>query len=234
MPSVPSNGFQLAVLLVLLVPGIVYQFVRTRLRGPAADDQSAVNRVLRALGMSCVLSLVYVWLLAPDLVTTMDTAAAVAAKGSDPGLRDLAGWALLLLFVVPAVLAILVFYIPRAVRRLVRDKWNLSWRLTYDPVPRAWDFAFWDRDPCFVRILTADGTYVGGWYGPDSFASSFPEPRELYVQAAFLLEEDGTFSCPVEGTAGIYIRCDDIRLVEFVDAPSGLPDDAEEGGVHAK
>ena len=30
------------------------------------------------------------------------------------------------------------------------------------------------------------------------------------------MREDGTFGAPVEGTDGVYVRCDDVRLVEFV------------------
>ena len=50
MPSVPGSGFELVILLLFELPGTVYQFVRSRLRGPRPDDSSALNRVPRTRG----------------------------------------------------------------------------------------------------------------------------------------------------------------------------------------
>lgn len=170
--------------LIFVVPGSVFQFVRSRLRGPAPDDASATNRVLRALAVSAFLSTVYAATAGPHLVRLARDAQAMPGLGGwEAHTREFALWALLLLFVIPLVLAGL-------------DQWRLmkGWspRLTYDPTPRAWDFTFRDRGPTYVRVLTVDGTWLGGWYGPNSFVSSYPEPREMFIETAHLIDRDGT------------------------------------------
>jgi hypothetical protein len=220
VPSVPGSGFQLVMLLLFVLPGSVYQFVRSRLRGPHPDDSSAANRVLRALAVSAALVTAYAAAAGPhllELIADVQQATPEQARGQ---VRPLAVWALVLLFAVPAVLAGAVYLISRLPRpaRLGRA------RLSYDPTPRAWDFAFNGVDPMYVRILTADGRYLGGWYGNDSFVSSYPEPREMFLETANLMEPDGSFGPEVKGSAGLYVRCDDVVLIEFVDptAPEGV------------
>lgn len=212
----PGSGFQLVMVLLFILPGSVYQFVRSRLRGPHPDDSSATNRVLRALAVSAGLVTAYAVVAGPHLlglVADVQQAAPEQARGQ---VRPLAVWALVLLFVVPAALAVGVYLLSRLPRPA-----GLRWaRLTYDPTPRAWDFAFNDVDPKYVRILTSDGRYLGGWYGNDSFVSSYPEPREIFLETANLMEPDGSFGPEVKGSAGLYVRCDDVVLIEFVDPPA--------------
>jgi hypothetical protein len=110
------------------------------------------------------------------------------------------------------------------------DDWRLrkglSLRLAYDPTPRAWDYAFREIEPTYVRVLTTDGTWLGGWFGENSFVSSYPEPREMFIQTAHLMDADGSFGAEQVGTNGMYVRCDDIRAVEFVDGrPAGDDND---------
>jgi hypothetical protein len=213
MPSVPGTGFQLVMLLLFVLPGSVYQFVRSRLRGPHPDDSSATNRVLRALAVSAGLVTVYAIAAGAAVLEQVAEVQQPDAAAARSSVRPLAIWAFLLLFVIPAALAV-VGYVAS---RLPRPRRLGGWRLTYDPTPRAWDFAFNDIDPKYVRILTADGRYLGGWYGRDSFVSSYPEPREIFLESANLMEPDGSFGREVDGSAGLYVRCDDVRLIEFVD-----------------
>lgn len=227
MPSVPGDGFQLVMLLLFVLPGSVYQFVRSRLRGPHADDSSTANRVLRALAVSAGLVTMYAVVVGPRLLGLI---AEVQNAGPDEArlqVRPLAAWAFVLLFVVPAALAAAVYLLSRVPKPALLRRT----RLTYDPTPRAWDFAFNDIDPTYVRILTADGRYLGGWYGNDSYVSSYPEPREIFLETANLMERDGSFGDEVVGSAGLYVRCDDVVLVEFVDPPADRA--GQEGADHA-
>lgn len=89
-----------------------------------------------------------------------------------------------------------------------RDRWIRA---------KAWDYAFRDREPSYVRVLTRDGRWVGGWLGPASFASSYPQPKELFIQTAHRMEEDGSFGEETPGTVGIYVQCEDALVVEFVE-----------------
>lgn len=120
-----------------------------------------------------------------------------------------------LFIAIPSLIAITLFLISkippvgwRGFRRL---------RLNYVPQPRAWDFAFNKIDPTYVRVQLNDGSYLGGWFGPASFVSSYPEPREIFLEIAHHMGDDGTFGEEVTGSGGIYIRCEEVRLVEFVD-----------------
>src|SRR6266542_852834 len=65
---VPSSVPQLIILVAFILPGVVYQSVRSRLRGPAPDELNATNKVLRAAAVSTALVLVYAALLGPQLV----------------------------------------------------------------------------------------------------------------------------------------------------------------------
>lgn len=214
VPSVPSNSFQLVMVLAFLIPGSVYQFVRARLRGPEPDDSSSLNRVLRVVTFSAGLVTSYALFAGRPVLELLDHVQGANRGAVLDAVAPLAAWAIILLFAIPAVLAAFVFFFPR---------WGVltwpSWlRLTYDPMPRAWDYAFSGIAPTYVRVLTNDGRYLGGWFGDQSFASSFPEPRELFIETAHQMYADGEFGAEVEGSSGLYIRCDDIRVVEFVDS----------------
>jgi hypothetical protein len=215
--SVPSSVPQLIILVAFILPGVVYQAVRSRLRGPTPDELNATNKVLRAAAVSTVLILVYALLIGPGLV---DLAHGRGWLADHP--RPAAAVGLVLLLVVPAALA-------------AGEQWWTLWEgrpprltldglTTYDPTPAAWDFAFRDRKECFVRVLTAEGRWVGGWFDPDSYASSFPQTRELYIAKQWRMGEDGSFDDEVTNSHGVYVRCDDARVVEFIGRVTTDPD----------
>ncbi len=220
VPSVPSSAFQLVMLLLFVLPGSVYQFVRTRLRGPHRDDFSALNRSLRALGASTLFVIVYALLIGPRVLSLIRRTQSSDSAQALSAVRPLAWYALVLLFAVPAAAAVVAQLsgkIPRAglLQRV---------RSSYDPTPSAWDFTFDGLGPHYIRVLTGEGSYIGGWYGPDSFVTSYPEPHEIFLEVAHHMGPDGTFGAEVEHSKGVYIRCDDIRLVEIVAAPVDSPD----------
>lgn len=207
--DVPGTVSQLLLTLAFVVPGFVYQAARSRLRGPTPDDASTSTRVLQALAVSAALDAIYMVVLGPTLVDLADAGDGTPGVGGVTERPRLAGLvAFVLLFAVPVTLAALDYL------RLQRG-WTM--RLAYDPTPRAWDFAFRDISPTYVRILTTDGTWLGGWYGENSFVSSYPEPREVFIETAHLMEPDGKFGGEQPGSNGLYVRCDDIRAVELVD-----------------
>lgn len=225
---IPSTGTGLLIALIFVVPGLVYQFARSRLRGPAPDDASATHRLLRALAVSAALDAMYASTAGPTIVKLLNPNGTTdRSTNVVQHLRGLSLWALLLLFAIPSGLAAL-----DTVR--LRLGWTppFTARLTYDPTPRAWDFAFRDIEPTYVRVLTQDGTWLGGWYGVNSFVSSYPEPREIFIETAHRMGPDGSFGPEQVGTGGMYIRCDDIRAVEFVDGLSEGGDNEEGDGTN--
>jgi hypothetical protein len=65
----------------------------------------------------------------------------------------------------------------------------------------------------YVRVKTKS-EIVGGYYGKNSHASTFPNPRELYLETAYYVNPDGS-SRPKKGSAGILINCEDAEYVLF-------------------
>lgn len=212
MPSGPGSTFELIVILVFLLPGVVFQFVRGRLRGPEPDDSSATSRVLRALTASTLLAITYAFVVGPSLTRLVAVATTAGNTVTSAYVRQVAAWALVLLFVVPAALAGLDY-----LSRLGRTRWGWpNLRLAYDPTPSAWDFAFTDIEPMYLRILLQDGKWVGGWFGANSFVSSYPEPHDLFIEQAHYLSETGVIGDVVEGNAGLWVPCNEIVLIEFL------------------
>lgn len=205
---IPNAGTSLLIALVFVVPGSVVQFTRTRLRGPIPDDSSATRAVIRVLSASTALTAAYLVVVGPYLGHLVVRAGHQVRDGQPPThVRELGAWGALLLFAVPALVA------AGDHLRISRGR---GFRFAYDPTPRALDFAFRGRGPCYVRVLTTTNTWLGGYFGSDSFISSYPEPREIFLESAYRMNTDGTFGIQQPRT-GIYIRCDDARSIEVIE-----------------
>jgi hypothetical protein len=59
---------------------------------------------------------------------------------------------------------------------------------------------------------------MGGEFAEHSFASGYPESRDLFLERAWKLDEDGGFVAPAEGNAGVLLGGGDVELVEFWEA----------------
>ncbi|WP_049580280.1 DUF6338 family protein [Streptomyces sp. SBT349] len=207
----PSTIEQLVLLILLVLPGMTYQYLRERWRGPVAGERQLADRVLRAITASVALDAVYAVTVGPHLVARFDDPGTPLARQLLAEPRAVGLWALGLFIGVPAALAAAV-----------------SWRLrrgaatTYRAVPTAWDYAFGNRRdsrPCFLRARLKDGTWVGGWLGPRSYVSGYPESPDVFLQWAYEMGPDGSFGPPVTGTAGLYLRIENTDLLELVDPP---------------
>ncbi|MGI5230379.1 DUF6338 family protein [Actinoallomurus sp. CA-142502] len=207
MDQAPSTVLQALLLVFFVLPGVSYQFLRERLRGPVARESNLGERVLRAVTASVLLDSLYAIISGPMLVR-----AAQGRGGGWDGVRHqprLAGLLALVLFVaVPAAAAGCVSLWQR--RRLPSR---------YRAAPSAWDRMFRHRGSCFVRVRLKDGTWVGGWYGSESYATSYPEPAELFLESAWRMNSDGSFAGRVERTAGLHIRGADADVVELIHPP---------------
>ena len=83
------------------------------------------------------------------------------------------------------------------------------------PTGKPWDFVFGKRTPYWVIATLTDGRQVAGRYGLDSFASSSPAPEQIYLQEAWVLNEDGGFDRPRMDSAGIIILAKEIATLEL-------------------
>jgi hypothetical protein len=209
----PSTLQQIILLVLFVLPGITYQFVRERMRGPVPGERDLAERVLRALTASIVLDAIYLIAIGPWLVHVIKPSGRpwFAAAAAEP--RQAAAVSLALFFAVPAAVALAVGIIER-----------LRHPSRFDPVPTAWDGAFRERSTGFVRARLKSGTWVGGWYGRRSRASAYPNPPDLYLESGYVMLNDGSFGPRVRATGGVYVNMTDVEVLEFVEVADTEPE----------
>lgn len=203
---------QIAAALLFLIPGLIATWVMERLVGRATP--TGTERLLRAVAWSV---LVYVvsspWLL--PLVRQV-------IRHEDVSAVRLVASVTAVVFLAPILVGLAVAWLRR--RQLLR---RLLRRLTTIPAaPAAWEFLFAQRRTDFIRLRLKDGTLVGGLYSDDSFASFYPEPRDLFLEEAWRLAADGSFVKPVPNSHGILVPHDAMAVVEFLSAE--VPESGDE------
>lgn len=216
----PTTVTGLLIFLLFVVPGFVYQAVRISVRGRLPIDVELPTRIVRAVVTSGIFGLVYLVILGDSLIE--------AAHGTGVGFDHPRIGALLALFggiLFPAGLAVLPapqWAWVEAMRSRLPDV------ARYDATPTAWDKVFQSAEDVFVRVLTDDDQWVAGYYGPSSYATSYPEPHQLFLERAFQISSDGTIGDEIEGTAGVIVNCTQIQLLQLVKSPDA--DEPSEGG----
>ncbi len=94
------------------------------------------------------------------------------------------------------------------------------------PTPTGWDFMFGRGKTLYLSCQLRSGKRVGGYFGANSFASSYPEPPQVYVEELWKLDTDGHFIERVERTGGGIISLAECDLLEiFADE---APDEREQ------
>jgi hypothetical protein len=213
MAGTASSVEQIVLLVLFVLPGISYLFVRERMRGPVSGERDLGERVLRALTASIALDAFYLIVAGPQLVRLIKPAGRTWFSNAATQPRQAATAALALFIVIPAATAWIVGLIERR-RHPSR----------FDPVPTAWDSAFRARPTAFVRARLKGGAWVGGWYGRSSRASSYPNPADLYLESAYEMGADGSFGPRIQATGGLYMRMDDVEVLEFVEVARHEPE----------
>lgn len=222
----PETWAQAVVVLTLVVPGFVYRASWQSVAGPDPARPDFGTRVLHAMVATGVFAGVYAAALGPVL----------AAYARDPAsvLDDVRGVALTFLLLglrLPWASARVTFSVvtSRGCRRVVAGALAaLRLRPTHDAAPSPWDHAFGHDRVGWVRVRFADGTWLGGWYGSRSFASSHPEPHELFVEEGWVVDEDGAFTGRVHAPGGMVVRCGDAIAVDFSPSPRDTRPGAED------
>ncbi|MCM7097221.1 DUF6338 family protein [Enterobacter kobei] len=83
------------------------------------------------------------------------------------------------------------------------------------PTGRPWDYFFSLKQSCWVIVTMKDGSQVAGAYKNNAFASSCPEPEQIYLSEHWVLNSDGGFERPRNDTLGIIILSSEIKTLEF-------------------
>lgn len=215
--AIPTDLIGVFVVVALVVPGTVFGGVRTWLRGHRWSDQTTASRVLEAVLVSVILDAVYLWVigswLAPWIVEPR------SMLGRAPATSGLA--VLLMVVVVPAALAFCLHadlrLVPLAERGPAARVRVPRRRTAFESAPTAWDKVAPTRGDRWVRVLLPSGERVGGWMSSESYVSTFPHARDMFIQEQFTVDADGRFGQRVVGTSGIWLAITDGCIVEWLE-----------------
>jgi len=87
------------------------------------------------------------------------------------------------------------------------------------PYPSAWDYFFDSRKPVFILVHLKNGELVGGHWGARSYAGSFPNDGDIYLEAVYNVDKKGHFGEPIPDTWGILLTRDVYAYLEMFDVP---------------
>ncbi len=179
----------------LLVPGMIILFVRSQF---VPGRLNTPHPILSYLAVSSVYYALVLLVINP----------VPYFQGPDQGNPWV--W-LLLVFLFPGISGLLLGLNIQGdwTRRFIRG-------LGLNPVhviPSAWDWKFGNMEEQWVLVTLKDGTQVAGFCGENSFASSDPAERDIYIQWMYEIDEDGNWF--FEEEKGILISAGEIETVKF-------------------
>lgn len=59
-----------------------------------------------------------------------------------------------------------------------------------------------------MLIHLNNGKLIGGYYGLNSYATSFPNQGDVYLEVVYKVKEDGTFEEAIEDSYGLLLTKD--------------------------
>lgn len=155
------------------------------------------DEVLRAVGFSCLNFAALSWIIIPIHQEHF--------HAQHPVLYLVLFF--LVLFVAPASWPIIVL---RLVSRPPLSRWVVQ------PVQKARDWVFMQkRRSQWVIVHLKDGRAIGGKYGRESYASSYPAEEQIYLEEVWKLSAEGQFLQRVEHSSGMVVLGSEIIAVEF-------------------
>lgn len=94
---------------------------------------------------------------------------------------------------------------------------NKKWfsKFLINPIKSSWDSFFSKRECYYVIVTLKNGRKIGGKYGLKSFSSTFPNPKEIYIEEVWKLNKNGGFKKKTKQTEGILITENEISTIEF-------------------
>lgn len=119
------------------------------------------------------------------------------------------------LWVVWATTYVVLIVAPIAWAFLMKWLRDQSWTPFLASHNKGWDYFFSREQAVWVVAQLNDGERVGGFFGGQSYASSFPCEEQLYIQQVWLLGEDDEFLKAVDESAGVLLNARDIKTLEF-------------------
>ena len=186
----------LYMILGFLVPGLIVIFVRSQfLTGRSPSHSEAFLSYL-------TVSVIYYALAFPfvDFVLSIH----------EPGYGKVLAW-FSLIFIGPAMLGLLLgINIQKNLFRRVLHWFRLN---PIHVMPTAWDWKFGNMTSQWVLVTLKDGTRFAGFCGPESFMSSDPTERDIYIQWIYNIDDQNNWT--PRGENGVLIAAGEIRTIEF-------------------
>lgn len=180
-----------------IVPGLIITYMRSRF------VTGRMEKLTDAVLGYFVITLIYYGLSVPLIGWILSY---------DQGLvKTLLWWALIIVgpFVCGLLLGVAT---QREWLRWIAVKLRLR---TVHNTPTSWDWQFANCEAArFIMVTLTDGAIVAGIFGKQSFASTDPAERDIYIQELMDVGDDGLWAYRAEPT-GILLLAKEIRYVEF-------------------
>lgn len=196
MPEAMSPEF-LVLFFFATVPGIVALFFRAQFmagRMPAASE-GLISYVTVSLAYQA-----FAWPIAAPLY----------AAGEVTGWYWL-GW-IALVFIGPAIVGVLLgLNIRKGWGRKLVGKLGIT---TVHPVNCAWDWRFSQCEECWVIVTLKNDTQWFGYLGPNSFMSTDPGERDLFIEHVYERRKQGKPWKPMGSS--VWIAHGEIQSLEFL------------------
>lgn len=94
-----------------------------------------------------------------------------------------------------------------------QKKWFSKFMIS--PTKSAWDSFFSKRESYYCIVTLKNGRKIGGKYGLRSFSSTYPNPKDIYLEELWKLNKKGGFKNKIDQTEGILITDNEIETIEF-------------------
>lgn len=215
----------------LVIPGFVFVAIRSLLRGPrGTQDTELSSRIATSIVVSVLFNAVY--LIAGSVAIGEQAVSGVLTAGQNVIVQSPVGVGVAVLvlgILIPAASAVLLYYRP--LWRPLGEPWP-TWlkypvrRGGYRNFPTAWDRAAPGLGGTFVRIRLPEGNWVGGWYSGESFISTYPQPRDIYIEKQYVMSDSGQFLEAIPTSAGVWLGITDRHIVEWIAAETITSEEA--------
>jgi len=121
------------------------------------------------------------------------------------------GW-IALIFIGPMIVGVLLgLNIRKGWMKKLVSKFGIN---TIHPVNCAWDWRFAECEECWVHVVLKDDTKWAGYMGTNSFMSSDPTERDIFIEHVYHAGDDGQ-PWEARGTS-VWIAHGEIQSLEFI------------------
>lgn len=114
------------------------------------------------------------------------------------------------------ILIILVIVTPIILKKILKSQFGQN-KIVKTIDPSSWDYFFSKRESCIVVVYLKDTKKpIVGLYSGESFASSFPNKRDIYLEKMYFLNKKTGKIKIKNDSKGVYIPEENIKYIEFV------------------